>query len=84
MRDVLALAWQTKEETNGFFDIRKPDGSIDPSGLVKGWAIRNAADMVRRAGVRDYFIEAGGDIQSSGKKFVGSRLECRYPQPVPG
>ena len=72
MRDVLALAEQTKKETNGFFDIRKPDGSLDPSGIVKGWAIRNAADMVRRAGVRDYFIEAGGDIQSSGKNPSGA------------
>ena len=72
MRDVLALAEQTKNETNGFFDIRKPDGSLDPSGIVKGWAIRNAADIVRRAGVRDFFIEAGGDIQSSGKNAVGN------------
>jgi FAD:protein FMN transferase len=71
MRDVLALAEQTKRETNGFFDIRKPDGSIDPSGVVKGWAIRNAADIVRRAGVRDFFIEAGGDVQSSGKSPSG-------------
>jgi thiamine biosynthesis lipoprotein len=71
MRDVLALAARTKKETNGFFDIRKPDGSIDPSGVVKGWAIRNAADIVRRAGVRDFFIEAGGDIQSSGKSPSG-------------
>jgi thiamine biosynthesis lipoprotein len=72
MRDVLALAWQTKGETNDFFDIRKPDGSLDPSGVVKGWAIRNAAGIVRRAGVRDFFIEAGGDIQSSGKNPSGA------------
>jgi len=72
MRDVLALAERTKKETNGFFDVRKPDGSLDPSGVVKGWAIRNAADIVRRAGVRNFFIEAGGDIQSSGKNPSGT------------
>ena len=72
MHDVLALAERTRKETNGFFDIRRTNGSLDPSGLVKGWAIRNAADMVRRAGVRDYFIEAGGDIQSSGKNPSGA------------
>ena len=49
MREVLALAEQTKHETDGYFDIRKPDGSLDPSGIVKGWAIRNAAAIVRRA-----------------------------------
>src|SRR4051794_32121808 len=40
MHEVLSLAELTRHETMGFFDIRRPDGRIDPSGLVKGWAIR--------------------------------------------
>ena len=71
MMEVLALAERTRSETNGYFDIRKADGSLDPSGIVKGWAIRNAADIVRRAGVGDFFIEAGGDIQSCGRNASG-------------
>jgi thiamine biosynthesis lipoprotein len=71
MLEVLALAEKTKEETNGYFDIRKPDGSLDPSGIVKGWAIRNAARIVLGAGIGDFFIEAGGDIQASGKNGSG-------------
>lgn len=71
MMEVLALAERTRSETNGYFDIRKADGSLDPSGIVKGWAIRNAADIVRRAGIGDFFIEAGGDIQSSGRNASG-------------
>lgn len=71
MMEVLALAAQTKDQTDGYFDIRKPDGSLDPSGIVKGWAIRNAAGIVRRAGVGDFFIEAGGDIQSYGRNASG-------------
>ncbi|QND57751.1 FAD:protein FMN transferase [Mesorhizobium huakuii] len=71
MMEVLALAAQTKDQTDGYFDIRKPDGSLDPSGIVKGWAIRNAAGMVQRAGVGDFFIEAGGDIQSRGRNASG-------------
>jgi len=71
MREVLALAEQTKRETGAFFDIRKADGSLDPSGVVKGWAIRNAAAMVARMGARDFFIDAGGDIQSAGKNAAG-------------
>ncbi|WP_246677838.1 FAD:protein FMN transferase [Mesorhizobium sp. B2-7-2] len=67
MMEVLALAERTRSETNGYFNIRKVDGSLDPSGIVKGWAIRNAADIVRGAGVGDFFIEAGGDIQSCGR-----------------
>src|SRR6476646_7709891 len=64
MVEVLALAEQTKNETDGYFDIRKPDGSLDPSGIVKGWAVRNAAGIVQQAGISDFFVEAGGDIQS--------------------
>jgi len=71
MMEMLALAERTRSETNGYFDIRKADGSLDPSGIVKGWAIRNAAEIVRQAGVCDFFIEAGGDIQSSGKNASG-------------
>lgn len=71
MMEVLALAERTRSETGGFFDIHKADGSLDPSGIVKGWAIRNAAEIVRQAGVRDFFIEAGGDIQSLGKNASG-------------
>jgi FAD:protein FMN transferase len=71
MREVLALAERTKNETGGYFDIRKPDGSLDPSGVVKGWAIRNAARILQRACVGDFFIEAGGDIQSCGRNALG-------------
>ncbi len=71
MTEVLALAERTKTETDGYFDIRRPDGSLDPSGIVKGWAINNAAWIVRVAGIGDFFIEAGGDIQTSGKNASG-------------
>lgn len=72
MREVLALAEQTKRETFGYFDIRTAPGSLDPSGIVKGWAIRNAAAIVSAAGTRDFFIDAGGDIQSSGRNAHGN------------
>lgn len=67
MVEVLALAERTKEETGGYFNMRRRDGSLDPSGIVKGWAIHNAAALLREAGAKDFFIEAGGDIQSAGK-----------------
>jgi thiamine biosynthesis lipoprotein len=66
MRTVLALADRTKRETDGYFDIRQSDGTLDPSGIVKGWAILNVASMIANAGVRNFFVDAGGDIQSRG------------------
>ena len=65
MKTVLRLCEQTKNETNGYFDIARP-GKLDPSGLVKGWAVNNAADMLRKRGHTNFYIEAGGDIQVSG------------------
>jgi thiamine biosynthesis lipoprotein len=64
---ILKLCEETKKATNGYFDIKKPDGSSDPSGLVKGWAIYNASQLLAESGIKQYYIEAGGDIQASGK-----------------
>ncbi len=81
MREVLALAEQTRRETGGYFDIRTSAGTLDPSGIVKGWAIRNAAALVARCGGRDYFVDAGGDIQASGRNPEGQewRVGIRNP-----
>jgi thiamine biosynthesis lipoprotein len=71
MRIVLMLSEETKQRTGGFFDIRRPDGSIDPSGLVKGWAIYKAAQLIEAAGFKNFYIDAGGDIQTSGMNAEG-------------
>ena len=67
MKSILALSEQTKKDTHGYFDIQR-DGIYDPSGIVKGWAVQNAANMLRAWGFRNFYIDAGGDIQLSGNK----------------
>ncbi len=64
MREIFDLAEQTKQETGGYFDIMTPEGSYDLSGIVKGWAIRNAARMIAGAGFKNFYVDAGGDIQT--------------------
>lgn len=66
VQTVLNLSEQTKHETYGYFDIQRDGRSIDPSGMVKGWAIQQAADILRRRGFRHFYIDAGGDIQVAG------------------
>lgn len=66
MRHVLQLCDLTKRQTNGYFDIEH-DAKLDPSGLVKGWAIWEAAKQLRKQGVQNFYIEAGGDVQVFGK-----------------
>jgi len=72
MREIFALAEQTKKETGGYFSITTPGGSIDPSGIVKGWAIRGAATRAQAMGYHNYFLDIGGDIQSSGTDETGA------------
>jgi len=81
MREILDLAEDTTRATDGYFDIRRPDGNVDPSGLVKGWAIRNAARLIAERGYGDYFVDAGGDIQCSGHNGTGKpwRVGIRNP-----
>jgi thiamine biosynthesis lipoprotein len=65
---VLARCDQLRGETNGYFDMRRaPEGPIDPSGLVKGWAVDRAAELLERAGVRNYALSAGGDMRVRGR-----------------
>jgi thiamine biosynthesis lipoprotein len=71
MCEVLALAESTRRETDGYFDARLPDGTVDPSGIVKGWAILNAARLIAAGGAGDFFVDAGGDIQASGRNADG-------------
>ncbi|HET6485022.1 MAG TPA: FAD:protein FMN transferase, partial [Spirochaetia bacterium] len=56
--------------TNGFFDVRF-QGRFDPSGLVKGWAIQKAADLLEGDGFVSFCIEAGGDIEVRGANEQG-------------
>ena len=66
VRTILALSAETRGLTEGYFDIAR-DGAIDPAGIVKGWAIQQAAERLRAAGWHDFYIDAGGDIQVSGR-----------------
>ncbi len=81
MLEVLAHADRTKIETNGYFEVKRADGTIDPSGIVKGWAVRNAALMLQNSGVQNFYVDAGGDIQAGGHNSAGEewRVGIRNP-----
>ena len=51
-------------------------GRLDPSGLVKGWAVAGAAARLAAAGARSLFINAGGDIATRGGPW---RIGIRHP-----
>ena len=69
MTEILRLAEMLKDETKGYFDINKPNGKIDPSGIVKGWAIKNAADILRKKSYTKFFVDVAGDAEIVGKNW---------------
>ena len=71
MKLVFDLSEKTKEETKGYFDIVSRNGTYDPSGLVKGWSILNASKILEGLGFKNFYVEAGGDIQVSGNNSKG-------------
>ncbi len=73
MKEIFDLAEKTKKETDGYFDVKTPDGSYDPSGIVKGWAIWKAAGILRKRGFRNFYVDAGGDIEVSGANEEGGK-----------
>lgn len=78
--EVLRLSELTKKETNGYFNIER-NGKLDPSGLVKGWAIYKASKILRTKGFENFYIEAGGDIQVIGKNKNGENWRTGIQNP---
>jgi thiamine biosynthesis lipoprotein len=66
MKKILFLSEKTKKETNGYFDIHI-NGILDPSGIVKGYAIFEAAKILKNRGFGNFYVEIAGDIQVYGK-----------------
>ena len=80
MRFIAELCERTKSETRGYFDARYR-GEFDPSGAVKGYAIDRAAELLRQRGHRDFLVEAGGDIQVSGRDRFGDKWKIGIRNP---
>jgi thiamine biosynthesis lipoprotein len=81
VREIFRLAEQTKKDTGGYFDIVNRKGLYDPSGIVKGWAIYNAAKLLAKKGFSNYYVDAGGDIQVSGKNADGKAWSIGIADP---
>ena len=91
LRTVLELCDKVMQDSHGAFDIyvaadprvepREGLGPIDPSGLVKGWALQRAAEDLRHAGAANFAINAGGDVITAGGPRPGERwrVGVRHP-----
>ena len=64
--EVLALGELAERQSEGAFRVRRtgPGGQavLDPTGVVKGWAVERAADHLRALEATDFCLSAGGDM----------------------
>lgn len=64
--EVLALADDARAASDGAFDVWLPDGAggrrLDPSGVVKGWAVERAVAPLLALPGTDVCLSAGGDM----------------------
>lgn len=68
---VLRLCVRNSTRTGGLFTARRPDGRVDPTGLVKGWAVARVGRRLLNAGIRHWCINAAGDVLVHGQARPG-------------
>jgi thiamine biosynthesis lipoprotein len=68
--EILTRCRQLETETDGYFSAYAT-GRLDPSGLVKGWAIQHASDRLSSAGSRNHCVNGGGDVHCAGSAADG-------------
>lgn len=68
--EVLTLCEAAEARSEGWFSARYA-GALDPTGLVKGWAVERASRLLAAGGFGDTCINGGGDIQLRGHREPG-------------
>ena len=83
VRAVLERCEKLRDLTHGYFDARARAGrALDPSGLVKGWAVEQASELLAAAGAVNHCANAGGDVALRGPR--GRRRSPPAWTPGPG
>jgi thiamine biosynthesis lipoprotein len=82
--EVLALGEAARLASGGYFSVRPqgPDGLLDPSGVVKGWAVERAAAILREAGSACHSVNGGGDVQTAGEPEPGRGWSLAVAHPL--
>lgn len=78
---VLDLCEEARRASGGWFDPWSLPGGVDPTGLVKGWAVDQALAILRQAGMPAAMVNGGGDIAVFGAPEPGQkwRIGIRHP-----
>ncbi|MET7298801.1 FAD:protein FMN transferase [Embleya sp. NPDC005575] len=78
---VLDLCAETNDLSGGWFDPHA-GGTLDPSGLVKGWSIEHASHILADAGAHNTYVNGGGDIRLRGEPEPGTPWNVGIAHPL--
>jgi len=78
---VLRRCEEVRQLTGGYFDAWA-SGTLDPSGLVKGWSAEVASSMLVERGSTNHCINAGGDIRLRGEPEPGLAWQAGIVHPL--
>jgi thiamine biosynthesis lipoprotein len=81
VEEILELCAQVGRETDGYFSSTY-GGRLDPTGVVKGWAIQRASDLLRSSGSARHLVNGGGDIQAVGGSAPGVPWQIGIAHPL--
>jgi thiamine biosynthesis lipoprotein len=79
--EVLRRCREAERASGGWFTTM-PGGRLDPSALVKGWAVERASRMLSDAGLYHHSINGGGDVRLSGGAAPGRRWRTGIADPL--
>jgi thiamine biosynthesis lipoprotein len=81
IHQVLELCAYVGDLTGGWFDAWAIPGGVDPTGLVKGWAVEKALGALKVHDVVAASMNAGGDVAVFGRPEGGEpwRIGVRHP-----
>jgi len=84
--EVIGLGERARVESGGAFAVHRPraDGTLglDPSGVVKGWALERAAAALQALEDTDFCLSGGGDLlcRTTGADAVPWRIGIEDPR----
>ena len=83
VRWVIARCRELRDETDGYFDAEAVvPGTIDPSGLVKGWSVDRAAAAARRGGRCELRRQRRRRHPPARRRAARAALARRHPAPA--
>ncbi|MGW8063366.1 FAD:protein FMN transferase [Streptomyces ziwulingensis] len=79
--EVLGLATEAERVSDGWFSTTY-QGRLDPTGIVKGWAVERAARRIAAAGASGVSVNGGGDVQVLGTPGAGRPWRIGVSDPL--